>query len=146
MTSVADTKARIEAILSDIPGINLIMSESTRLITALPAAEVVVRGATRQTIDSDRARVTRQFEIYLYVSLIGQPDNDAVFVDALEDCYPWIDTIADYFMARPRLERNDSGIVFGMNDISDSGALPAPYRDKIYAAVRWTIPIIDYRD
>lgn len=143
--SITTIKARIEALLDDIPGITLI-TETTRLIPTLPAAEVVVRDATRQTIAARQVRVTRNFEIYLYVAQITQPENEAVLVDALEDCYTWVDTVADFFFQRPRLERNDSGIVFGTGEIQDSGALPAAYRGQAYAAVRWILPVIDHRN
>lgn len=144
--TIAEIKTRIEQLLGDIAAVKLILKEDSREITQLPAAEVLVRDATRQSLDSGRVRVTRNFDIFLYIEAITQLENDAVFIDAMENSLPWIDTLADYFILRPRLERGDSGIVFGTGDIRDSGAFPVTYRGKGYAAIRLTLPVIVLRN
>lgn len=144
--SIADIKTRIEMLLGDISGVKLVLKEDSRQITLLPAAEVLVRDGTRQTLDSGRVRVTRNFEIFLYIEKLAQLENDAVFIDALENSLSWIDTVADFFMQRPRLEREDSGIVYGTGDIRDSAALPVTYRGQAYAAIRWVLPVIIHRE
>lgn len=143
--SIADIKARIEALLGDIDGVETVLSETNREIAALPATEVLVRDGIRQSLDASRVRVTRNFDVFLYIEAITQLENDAVFINTMEDCFEWIDSIADFFEQRPRLERNDSGIVFDTGDIRDSGAIPVTYRGQGYAAFRLTIPVITLR-
>lgn len=143
--SIADIKTRLEALLGDIDGIETVLNADECQIVTLPAVEVFAREGAWKPIASGYVQVTRNFDIFLYVAVITQLESDTVFIAAMDECFQWVDAVAAYFIQRPRLERGDSGIVFGTGDLKDSGAIPVNYRGQGYAAIRLTLPVITIR-
>lgn len=152
--SIDDIRFRILAIAASYGnpplGTNIALGEDIRL---LPAYTCIAANATWQTISTQRYLVTRNYELWVYVTEIGKGTTDETVVrEAINDCAPWIVGLASFYSKWKRLELpsttngvvSDNALVADCGDVSDSGPAQTPLRTKIYSAFRLVIPVITY--
>jgi hypothetical protein len=147
MATEAEVKARIE-VLADAAVTTLLSGTEQRIArSTLPAIEVRVRGATRTHTTPQQERVRREYELWLFVAEVVKSDDPADVNAALEACYPYLNSIPDYFYQRPRLEDANgvNALVDDTEPMTDSGAATTPYKNSEYAAVRFTLPVLTTR-
>lgn len=142
MASIAQVKARLEAILADIPDLTVLDGDERRVARmTLPAAMVRVRNATRDRASQTSGTVTRQYGILLLVAEVKN-DREEDVQDAYELVYPWLVTIPDKIMKSPGLRFGaQAALVHGLGSIEDSGPITFPYKEQIYAGAGFTLPV-----
>jgi hypothetical protein len=142
----AELKARVEALVDAITSVTLLTgAEAAISRDTLPAAKVKVVGGTREPYGAFKVMVTRTFQVHLFVKEIVQADNLADENVIVEACYPWMETVPDYFRARPSLELNDTGLAFITQPMSDSGPTTLTYAQTSYAGVIYSLPVVVIR-
>lgn len=145
MTPDFDTlKARIEAIAAFADGLETVLTgdRCSLLSAALPALEVVrPRRATRVRPNYDTLQTTYEWEAWEFVAEICDKTNADLVAAALDEASARLDAVPTAFLARRRLELDDSGIVWDTEPMrSDVGQVE---RDgKNWAAVRHVLPVI----
>src|SRR5687768_2871588 len=114
----AELRARIEAILDDITGLTLLTGREALVSrSTLPAFEVRRPTVTRHVHAARQILVTLRYPIWVLVQEMPDMSSDTDLDTALDACELWQETIAAALEAKPRLERNDTGLVFGMGDL-----------------------------
>jgi hypothetical protein len=142
--TVTQVLTRLRELLAAIPGLTTVLDGSETSINAasLPAVLVTAGAARRRRLSGGTVEITREFEIFLFVSEINQSDKPDVVAAAIADASDWLDTVPDLFLQHRRLHSADAGIVFDTNDLPDSGPVLTPYLGKSYAAIRYPLPVI----
>lgn len=142
--TVADTKTRIET-LADAAITTLLTGSEERIArSTLPAIEARPGADSAQSNGAMGTLVTREWELWLFVSEIVRPDSYDDVTRALEACYPYLDSVPDYFKDRPQLQDANKAdpLVFGTTRLTSSGAVTTPYKDsKTYSAVRFSFNV-----
>lgn len=145
MATVNDIKERLKTLTDEVTGVGVLTGEEERLAaSAVPAALVRARRASHARSGRDRRRVTRNFDVFVFVSEVKNATSEDDKQAALDAAEPYTDTVADLFYARPRLETS-AGValdgVISTGDMTDSGPTLTPYKSKTYAAIRFTLPV-----
>ena len=142
MTTVLQVRQRIEGILTANSIGVLSGNEITLAATTLPAGQVEIGPGRRTRESGSELRVSRDFQLWFFAAEITKPDDPATVEAALAVCDPWLDTIPDLFGKYRRLELNDGGIVADTLPMTDSGPVITPWKQKVYGAIRFTLPVI----
>lgn len=144
VATIAQQKTRVETLCALVPGIETVLTGAETIIPldSLPAIEVRIGGARRESMSMYERLVTRDFELWLFFMELPKPESDNLINIALEALYPISESLPDFFMMRPRLENGDAGIVYGIGEMSDNGPAPSPYKGKYYAVNRYILPVL----
>jgi hypothetical protein len=148
VATVAQIKTRIETLADAAITTLLTGSEYAIARSTLPAVEIRAGAAERRKHGAQITQTTREFEIWLFVAEITNPEDPTDVNTALEACYPYCgETVPDYFAARPQLQdaSKANSLVFATGEMSDSGPATSPHKQKTYAAVRFTLPVVTVR-
>lgn len=144
--TIAEIKTRIET-LADSVVTTLLTGDEQRISSAsLPAIEA--RPGELVSVVRNGARIalkTRRWELWLFVREVAHIDKYDDVTAALEACYPYLDTVADYFRLRPKLEdaNMQNSLVNETTLMLDSGPVTTPYKDnKTYSAVRFPFNVV----
>ena len=147
VATVDNVKTRLElladaAVTTLLTGTEYAIAKST-----LPAVEARPRAATNERHGGTGRLVTREWELWLFVRELTNPEDPADVLPALEACHAHLETVPDYFAARPRLQKADMSdpIVYGTTFLDDSGPVTSPYKGKEYACVRFTFQVMTMR-
>lgn len=148
--SVNTTRARITALQAIIPGITAAFTEPPRsLATAeLPAFITRVGDATydRSTLGEEILLERRVYRMQLFVAELGLMTEG----EAEDLTVPFVDTVRDFFLARPGLQldsTNDSAVYSAILE-SDTGAVigvnyPGD-TTKRYAGIEFVLRVTEY--
>ncbi len=138
----AQLRTRLEQIVDDIPSMGLLTGREEKLAaTSLPASEVRRPAVVRKRMGVGQILVTLRYPVYVLVLALADSEKDAGIDTALDSCETWQDTIADYLEARQRLERNDTGLAFGMGEIEMSTPGISSYKELNVAGFIVTVPV-----
>lgn len=149
--TVAQQRTRIEALCALLPTVTPLVF--VRVVTGsncgiadgtFPAVEVRARGARRERISTGTLlKVTRDWELWLFVSEVCDPTDVDEQRTAIEACDPYLESVPDFFEARTRLEdEDDNGIAYGTTVMQDTGAVLTPYGVRVYSMVRYIFSTI----
>lgn len=140
-------KTRIETMADAIVTTLLTGNEERIARSTLPAIEVRAGADTNERHGATGRLVTRQWQLWLLVAEIINPEQYADLLPATEACHPFLDSIPDYFMARPQLQNAAmaSPLVYGTGLMDSSGPVKTPYKGATYTAVRFTFDVTTMR-
>lgn len=140
-------KARIEALADAVVTTLLTGNETVIAREMLPAVEVRPGPATNERHGPMSRMETRTWQLWLFVAEIINPEQYTDLLPATEACHPFLDSLPDYFMDRPRLEdaNRANPLVYGTSLMDDSGPVRTPFKTKTYTAVRFTFQVTTMR-
>lgn len=118
--SISTVSVRLAAMCANITGITKAFARIPRKLedAELPAAVVFPGQATYERAGGDVRRVTRDYQIAVYV-LKGLQGGETQGQEAVE---PFFERVLDYFEARPGLELNGAALaVLDAQLVSDGG-------------------------
>lgn len=140
----AELRTRLEQILDDINGLGLLAGTEQRLAAStLPVVKVGRPAMQRPSLAYGQRRVIRRYPVDVLVQSLPDSYSSAQRDTAFDLCETWQNTIARYLEARTRLERNDSGIAFGMDALELSNPGIEGYMDLPHVAgFVLTVPVI----
>src|SRR5688500_4684983 len=111
----AQLRARIEAILDDIDGLTVLTGRELKFsATSAPAVEVRRPAITRKRIAAGQYQITLRYPVWVIVVTVPDMMNYADLDTAYDAAELWEETISAVFEGKPRLERNDAGLAFGV--------------------------------
>lgn len=147
VATVDQIKTRIETLADAVVTTLLTGAEYAIGRSTLPAVEARPSGSEPQRNGAFGRLVTREWDLYLFRAEVVKPEDDADTLAALELCHAYLETIPDYFAARPQLQDANlaNPLVYGTSLMKDSGPAITPYKGKSYAAVRYTFDVITMR-
>ena len=138
----AQLRTRLEAVLDDITGLTLFTGTEELIASAsLPAFRVLRPTVRRNRRAIGQVLMTLGYPVMVYIQALPSLTNDTDIDTAFDSCETWQDTIAAYLEARPNLQRNDSGLTFGMGDLECSQPGTMPIKGTTYAGFSITVPL-----
>lgn len=141
-------KTRIETLADAVTSVAL-LSGSEELVarSTLPVIRAQPGPATNERHGPTGRMETRTWYLWLLVAEIINPEQHDDVLPAAEACYPFLDSIPDYFKDRPQLQNaaKASPLVYGTGLMDDSGVVRTTYGGKTYTAVRFTLPVTTMR-
>jgi hypothetical protein len=142
-------KTRIETLADAVVTTLLTGAEYAVARSTLPAVQARPRNATNEKHGAFGRLETRRWDLFLFVSEIVNPENDADVNSALEACHPYLNSnsMVDYFLARPQLQDANQAnpLVYGTGVMEDSGPATTPFKNGTYSAVRYSFDVTTMR-
>lgn len=148
MATITTVKNRIVLMCSRVSGIvtsqdDYLAGGAAFTAAQLPAAitrPIQVSGR-RFRLANGLYRVQRNFTTILHVSIVSTVSALTPDTTQMELCETYMDSVPDYFIAHPRLEDSDAGLVFGSDPMTDSGVIRIVREGVDYWGVVFTLPV-----